>query len=104
MMRLQRCADCGAVQYPSREFCGCCLSDRLEWEAADFLSGRVLACTTLQHSNEPAFRSRLPLNVALVLLDAGPVVVCFVTRATVGGAVRVAAGADELLVAVAITP
>jgi uncharacterized OB-fold protein len=100
MMRLQRCAECGAAQYPPREFCGGCLSERVAWETADFLPGHVLARTTLHHSNEPAFRSRLPLTVGLVQLDAGPVVVCFVAAAAVGDAVRVAAGADELLEAV----
>ena len=77
MIRLQRCADCGAAQYPPREVCGACLSDRLDWETADCLPGRVLARTVLHHSNEPRFRPRLPLTVGLVQFDAGPVAVCF---------------------------
>ncbi|HEY1934743.1 MAG TPA: zinc ribbon domain-containing protein [Acetobacteraceae bacterium] len=100
MIKLQRCADCGAAQYPPREFCGACLSDRAAWETADSLPGQVLACTTLHHSNEPAFRPRLPLKVGLVHLDAGPVLICFVMRAAAGDAVNVRVGPDDLLEAI----
>jgi uncharacterized OB-fold protein len=98
MIRLQRCADCGATQYPPREFCGSCLSDGLVWESADSLPARVLARTLLHHSNEAKFRPRLPLIVGLVRFDAGPVAVCFLSDATVGDMVRVRAGADGLLI------
>ncbi|MGH7154784.1 MAG: Zn-ribbon domain-containing OB-fold protein [Acetobacteraceae bacterium] len=74
---LQRCEACGAVQYPPREMCGSCLSDQLGWDIAATINGRLLAGTTLHHSNAPRFRSRLPMRIGLVLLDAGPVVVCF---------------------------
>jgi uncharacterized OB-fold protein len=97
MIKLQRCADCGAAQYSPRDFCGGCLSDRMAWETADSLPARVLARTTVHHSNEPAFRPRLLLNVGLVQLDAGPVLVCFVARAATGDAVDVRVGPDELL-------
>jgi uncharacterized OB-fold protein len=98
MIRLQHCADCGVAQYPSREVCGACLSDRLEWESADSLPGRVLARTRLHHSNEPRFRQRLPLTVGLVQFDAGPVAVCFLTEAVApGNAVQVRSGPDDLL-------
>jgi uncharacterized OB-fold protein len=97
-MRLQRCAACGAAQYPPREVCGVCLSDEVRWEGADSLPGRVLACTRLHHSNEAGFRARLPLVVGLVKFDAGPVAVCFIAGAAVGGdRVRVRVGADGLL-------
>jgi uncharacterized OB-fold protein len=98
MIRLQRCADCGSAQYPSREVCAACLSDRLAWESADSLPGRVLARTRLHHSNEPHFRPRLPLTVGLVQFDAGPVAVCFLAAtAAPGDAVQVRVGADDLL-------
>jgi len=32
---LQVCAECGAVQYPPREACHRCLSDRLPWREQD---------------------------------------------------------------------
>jgi uncharacterized OB-fold protein len=100
MMRLQRCADCGIAHYPPREFCGVCLSDRVEWEDADFLPARVVARTVLHHSNEASFRGRLPLTLGLVQLDAGPVALCFLPDAMAGDAVQVAVGADGRLVAV----
>ncbi len=95
MIRLQRCADCGAAQYPGREVCGMCLSDRLEWETADALPARVLARAVLHHSNEERFRARLPLAVGLVRLDAGPVAICFVGEAAPGDDVRVRGRLDD---------
>jgi uncharacterized OB-fold protein len=98
MIRLQRCADCGRAQYPPREVCGTCLSDQLAWDSADSLPGRLLACTVLHHSNEPAVRPRLPLTIGLVQFDAGPVAVCFLAESVVpGDAVQVRLNADALL-------
>ncbi len=98
MIRLQRCAACGAAQYPPREVCGTCLSDRLAWESADSLPARVLARTRLHHSTEPRFQPHLPLTLGLVRFDAGPIAVCFLAEsAAPGGAVRVRLGAGDLL-------
>ena len=98
MISLQRCADCGAAQYPPREVCGACLSDQLTWESAESLPGRVLARTRLHHSNEPRFRSRLPLTCGLVRFDVGPVAVCFLAEtAAPGDVVQVRIGLDDLL-------
>jgi len=100
MIRLQRCADCDTAQYPPREICGACLSDRLVWDSADSLPARVLAGTLLHHSNESRFRARLPLCVGLVKFDAGPLAVCFLSEtAAPGDTVRVRIGPDDLLVA-----
>jgi len=68
---LQVCDDCGAVQYPPREACHRCVSPRLTWRAQPGL-GRLLATTTLHHSNDLFFRERLPWTLGLVHLDAGP--------------------------------
>jgi len=68
---LQVCADCKAVQYPQREACFRCLSDRLAWREQDG-AGTLLAATTLHHSNDLFFRERLPWRLGLVKLDAGP--------------------------------
>ncbi len=68
---LQVCQDCGAVQYPPREACHCCLSPRLKWREQSG-AGRLLAVTTLHHSNDLFFRERLPWRLGLVQLDAGP--------------------------------
>ena len=84
------------MQYPPREVCAACLSDRLEWEAAEAWPGVVLARTVLHHSHEERFRARLPLGVGLVRLAAGPVVVCFMPAPrAIGDAVRVSAALDE---------
>ncbi|HUN44539.1 MAG TPA: zinc ribbon domain-containing protein [Acetobacteraceae bacterium] len=98
MIRLQRCADCGRAQYPPREVCGTCLSERLNWDCGDSLPGHVLARTVLHHSNEPAMRARLPLTIGLVQFDAGPVAVCLLADTIVpGDAVRIRFNADALL-------
>jgi uncharacterized OB-fold protein len=98
MIRLQRCVACGAAQYPPREVCGACLSDRLDWENAESVRGRVVARTKLHHSNELRFRARLPLTCGLVRFDAGPVAVCFLAdTAEPGDDVRVWLDADDLL-------
>ncbi len=78
-LAMQHCFACGAVQYPPRELCATCLSDTLDWHVRDSAEGQVLASAELQHSHESAFRDRLPLQIGLVLLDAGPTVVCFLT-------------------------
>jgi uncharacterized OB-fold protein len=101
MMRLQRCAECGKSQYPPREFCGTCLSDRLAWDSAESMPARVVAKTRLYHSNEPQFRPALPLTIGLVQLETGPIAVCFlVATATVGDVVRVHFRQDGLLEAI----
>ena len=68
---LQVCKDCHTVQYPPREACHKCLSARLQWKAQSG-EGRLLATTTLHHSNDLFFRERLPWRLGLVQLDAGP--------------------------------
>ncbi len=68
---LQVCEDCAAVQYPPREACCACVSPRLKWRPQSG-AGRLLAATTLHHSNDLFFRERLPWRLGLVHLDAGP--------------------------------
>jgi uncharacterized OB-fold protein len=95
MMRLQRCVDCGARQYPPREFCGSCLSDRLAWDSAETLPARLVARTVLHHSNEPNWRARMPMTLGLVQFDGGAVAVCFMAGEEVADdAVQVGEGAD----------
>jgi NAD(P)-dependent dehydrogenase (short-subunit alcohol dehydrogenase family)/uncharacterized OB-fold protein len=67
---LQVCDDCGAVQYPPREACHCCLSTALKWREQSG-EGELLSQTTLAHSNDLFFRERLPWRLGLVRLDAG---------------------------------
>jgi uncharacterized OB-fold protein len=92
-LALQRCTACGAVQYPPRELCWHCLADALEWRVSNREPGEVLATTTLYHSYDAQFRSRLPLRLALVRLDAGPTTVCFLAE-DCGTRARVAVSAE----------
>lgn len=96
-LNLQHCQDCGTVQYPQREVCGNCLSDNLEWRQTSG-AGRLLSHTILRVSLEPAFQDHLPLPLALVELDAGPVVYAFADEALDrrGMAVTVHADADSI--------
>jgi len=92
-LALQRCTACGVVQYPPREVGCSCLADALEWRISRREEGEVLATTTLHHSHDVQFRSRLPLHVGLVRLDAGPTVVCFLAEGCAAGT-RVVLSAD----------
>ena len=74
---LQVCQACSAVQYPPREVCHHCLSDQLRWQPVD-PGGKLLATTTLHHSNDLYYRERLPWRVGTVQLTAGPSAVAHV--------------------------
>lgn len=71
---LQRCADCGAVQYPPREACHNCLGTDLPWRPQEG-GGELIAETTIHHSNDSFFRERLPWRLGMIKLDVGPTVV-----------------------------
>ncbi len=71
---LQACGDCGTVQYPPREVCRQCLSDRLAWRPQSN-GGELLSETLVRHSLELFFRERAPWRVGIVKLDCGPAVV-----------------------------
>jgi NAD(P)-dependent dehydrogenase (short-subunit alcohol dehydrogenase family)/uncharacterized OB-fold protein len=68
---LQRCEDCGAVQYPPRDACVECLSARLRWRALEG-RGELLSETLIRQGQELYFRERAPWRVGLVRLDCGP--------------------------------
>jgi len=70
---LQRCADCGKVQYPPRDACSSCLGTDLPWEDMP-AGGVILAETTVQASPRLYFRERSPWRASTVQLDAGPTV------------------------------
>ena len=92
---LQTCVQCRAVQYPPRQICTRCLSDALEWrDVAD--GGRLLAETTLLHSNDLYFRDRLPWRLGVVVADAGPsIVVHLAEDCARGERVRMSLGIDR---------
>jgi NAD(P)-dependent dehydrogenase (short-subunit alcohol dehydrogenase family)/uncharacterized OB-fold protein len=73
-LELQACRDCGAVQYPPREVCRGCLSDRLAWQPQSE-GGELVAETLIRHSLELFFRERAPWRAGIVKLDCGPTAV-----------------------------
>jgi NAD(P)-dependent dehydrogenase (short-subunit alcohol dehydrogenase family)/uncharacterized OB-fold protein len=73
-LELQVCRDCGTVQYPPREACRVCLSQRLDWRQQDG-AGELVSDTTLHHSNELFYRERMPWRLGMINLDCGPVIV-----------------------------
>lgn len=87
-LHLQVCRDCGATQYPPREACGNCLSDRLQWRKQPS-GGTLLAQSTLRHSNHLFFKERLPWRIGTIQLDAGPTLVAFLTESVAGVPSRV---------------
>lgn len=71
-LQLQVCSECSKVNYPSRELCGNCLADGLQWQpVAD--RGVVQTLTELHYSLEPDYAAHLPWPVASVQLDCGPI-------------------------------
>jgi len=70
------CPSCSTVQYPPREACVNCLAGDLRWCEVDN-HGEVLATTVQHYSLDERFRPQLPLHVASVKLDAGPVAIVF---------------------------
>jgi NAD(P)-dependent dehydrogenase (short-subunit alcohol dehydrogenase family)/uncharacterized OB-fold protein len=95
-LALQVCRDCGQVQYPAREACHRCLSDRLAWRAVDG-AGELLADTRIHISQELFFRERAPWRMGLVRLECGATVVAHVHGdcTAAPARVRVVAGLDR---------
>ena len=93
---LQRCEDCGQVQYPPVDCCRACLSEELLWTEVSG-RGELLAQTMLHHSNDPFYRERLPWRLGLTRLEEGPVVVAHLHRgcAPPPAEVRVTAKLDK---------
>src|SRR5207253_4616226 len=58
---LQQCRDCGTVQYPPREACQGCLSNRLEWKT-HAPEGELLAATVLHLSNDVCHREPMAVR------------------------------------------
>lgn len=75
--RLPRCCDCGTIQYPVRDICSNCLSDRIEWTAVSN-QGTFLSQTSIHHSVEPFHQRSAPVRMGSVKLDEGPVLITFV--------------------------
>ena len=62
---------CGHRWLPARAFCPACLKATWTWQAA-IGRGRIRSGVVYHHAYHPAFKDRLPYNVALVELEEGP--------------------------------
>lgn len=89
---LQVCASCKAVQYPPREACHRCLSDKLIWTLQDG-AGELLAATSVHVSHDLFFRERMPWQLAMIRLDCGPTVVAHLHAGCPPAPARVRVGA-----------
>jgi NAD(P)-dependent dehydrogenase (short-subunit alcohol dehydrogenase family)/uncharacterized OB-fold protein len=90
--RLQVCAACKTVQYPPRETCHRCLSDRLRWQDQSG-AGELISETTLHHSQSAYFQARLPWRIGMVRLEAGPTLIVHVHGGCTAAPSRVSVGA-----------
>ena len=71
VLRIKRCADCGAYHYYPRPFCPVCWSTNVAWvDAAG--TGTLYTYSIIYANDLPAFRDRVPYVVAIVELDEGP--------------------------------
>ena len=86
------CAACDAVQYPPRETCHRCLSDRLPWVDQSG-AGELISETTIHHSHDDYFRERVPWRLGMVRLDAGPTLVVHLHGGCAAPPARVRVGA-----------
>jgi len=89
---LQVCRQCGTVQYPPREACHRCLASSLDWKVQDG-AGELLSETTLRHSHDEFFRSRLPIRLGMVRLDCGPTAIVYLNDDVPPSPTRVVVGA-----------
>ena len=70
------CRECATTIYPPQETCPECLSDDLKIDRQK-REGTVMSGADVHASLEPWFKDQLPVNVAIVRLDDGPVVYAF---------------------------
>lgn len=67
---LQKCDDCGKLQFFPRAACVDCFSGRLEWVEASGV-GKVHSFTWVRVPRNPAFKEEVPLCYANIVLDEG---------------------------------
>ncbi|MCZ6874075.1 MAG: OB-fold domain-containing protein [bacterium] len=70
-VRLQKCATCGAHQYPAESFCYECGAQDLSWTKVSG-EGTVYSFIVVHQSYHKAFKAFLPYTVAIVQMDDGP--------------------------------
>ena len=90
---LQRCGDCGHLQFYPRMLCAACGSRTLDWAEACG-RGTVKTFTIIRRAVSAAFEPDVPYVVALVELEEGPtlmsnIIGCDPASVAIGQPVRV---------------
>ncbi len=90
---IQRCTDCGHMQFYPRLICTACSSRAVGWHAASG-RGSVKSFTVIRRAVSAAFEADVPYVVAIVALAEGPtlmsnIVECDPERVHIGMAVSV---------------
>ena len=90
---IQKCKDCGHMQFYPRLICTECSSRAVEWHAASG-RGNVKSFTIIRRAVSAAFEADVPYVVAIVALEEGPtmmsnIVECDPERVHIGMAVGV---------------
>lgn len=67
---LQKCRDCGKVQFFPRPACTDCFSGKLDWIEASG-KGKIHSFTWVRVPRSPAFREEAPICYINVVLDEG---------------------------------
>ncbi len=67
----QKCNKCGHEWLPGRTECSQCLSDDIGWVEASG-RGKLFSWVIYHRAFNPAFKDKVPYNVAIVELDEGP--------------------------------
>lgn len=87
-LSFQRCDACGHAWLPPRSECPACLGDSHHWEPS--AGGARLVSWVVYHiAYHPAFKDRLPYNVAVVELDEGPRLISNVVGVHAGAALAI---------------
>ena len=68
---VQRCRDCGTVQFHPRTQCANCLSSDVQWVQARGGNGKIYTFSVTMQNPARGFRDSLPYVVAYIDLDEG---------------------------------
>jgi uncharacterized protein len=71
---MQRCDRCGSLRWTPRDTCPECLEPGGTWTEIG-TGGTIWSFVVYHRAFHPSLRAAVPYNVALVRLDAGPMVV-----------------------------
>ena len=69
-LMVYQCVNCGAYYYPPMD-CIACDSPKMEWTKASGL-GKVYTFVVYHMAYHPAWKDRIPYNVAWIELEEGP--------------------------------